>query len=182
MFFWNSLAFSMIQRMLAIWSLVLLPFLKPAWISGSSHIAEAWLGELEDSKRRWTSFYLELLRYQRARLGQLNFYSSEKTESWVCYCGPWDQYSTIPSFPELLKEGMASFLWGASNYTLSSFCMWITAGTRLYFCRSSYSTTELLNETPGPYCWLSDCLNAVVHENPWNKFWHKWIPNKSQLS
>ena len=36
MFFWNSLAFSMIQRMLAIWSLVSLPFLKPAWTSGSS--------------------------------------------------------------------------------------------------------------------------------------------------
>ena len=45
MFFWNSLAFSMIQRMLAIWSLVPLPFLKPAWTSGSSHTAEAWLGE-----------------------------------------------------------------------------------------------------------------------------------------
>ena len=36
MFFWNSLPFSMIQRMLAIWSLVPLPFLKPAWTSGSS--------------------------------------------------------------------------------------------------------------------------------------------------
>ena len=35
MFFWNSVAFSMIQRMLAIWSLVPLPFLKPAWTSGS---------------------------------------------------------------------------------------------------------------------------------------------------
>ena len=33
MFFWNSLDFSMIQQMLAIWSLVLLPFLKPAWTS-----------------------------------------------------------------------------------------------------------------------------------------------------
>ena len=31
MSFWNSLAFSMIQQMLAIWSLVPLPFLKPAW-------------------------------------------------------------------------------------------------------------------------------------------------------
>jgi len=30
----------MIQRMLAIWSLVPLPFLKPAWTSGSSH--EPW--------------------------------------------------------------------------------------------------------------------------------------------
>ena len=36
MFFWNSLAFSMIQWMLAIWSLVPLPFLKPAWTSGIS--------------------------------------------------------------------------------------------------------------------------------------------------
>ena len=35
-FFWNSLAFSMIQRMLSIWSLVPLPFLKPAWTSGGS--------------------------------------------------------------------------------------------------------------------------------------------------
>ena len=36
MFFWNSLAFLMIQQMLAIWSLVPLPFLKPAWTSGGS--------------------------------------------------------------------------------------------------------------------------------------------------
>ena len=32
MFFWNSLAFSMIQWMLAIWSLVPLPFLNPDWM------------------------------------------------------------------------------------------------------------------------------------------------------
>ena len=36
MFFRNSLALLMIQRMLAIWSLVPLPFLTPAWTSGSS--------------------------------------------------------------------------------------------------------------------------------------------------
>ena len=42
MFFWNSLAFSMIQRMLAIWSLVPLPFLKPAWTSGSSRFTYWW--------------------------------------------------------------------------------------------------------------------------------------------
>ena len=34
MFFWNSLAFSMIQRMLAIWFLVPRPFLKPACWEG----------------------------------------------------------------------------------------------------------------------------------------------------
>ena len=32
----------MIQRMLAIWSLVPLPFLKPAWISGSSRFTYCW--------------------------------------------------------------------------------------------------------------------------------------------
>jgi len=40
--FWNSLGFSMIQRMLAIWSLVPLPFLKPAWTSGSSYFTYCW--------------------------------------------------------------------------------------------------------------------------------------------
>ena len=43
MFFWNSLAFSMIQRMLAIWSLVPLPFLNPAWTSGSSQFMYCWI-------------------------------------------------------------------------------------------------------------------------------------------
>ena len=49
MFFWNSLAFMMIQQMLAIWSLVPLLFLNPAWTSRSSRFTvepvEAWLGE-----------------------------------------------------------------------------------------------------------------------------------------
>ena len=34
--FWNALAFSMIQWMLAIWPLVPLSFLNPSWTSGSS--------------------------------------------------------------------------------------------------------------------------------------------------
>ena len=42
MFFWNSLAFSMIQWMLAILSLVPLPFLNPPWISGSSQFTYCW--------------------------------------------------------------------------------------------------------------------------------------------
>ena len=42
MFFWNSLAFLMIQQMLAIWSLVPLAFLNPAWTSGSSRFTYCW--------------------------------------------------------------------------------------------------------------------------------------------
>ena len=41
-FFWNSTAYSMIQQMLAIWSLVPLPFLKIAWTSESSKFTYCW--------------------------------------------------------------------------------------------------------------------------------------------
>ena len=57
MFFWNSPAFSMIQQMLAIWSLVPLPFLNPAWTFGSSQFTYCWsLGNFEPFlKPAWTS-------------------------------------------------------------------------------------------------------------------------------
>ena len=42
MFFWNCLVFLMIQWMLAIWSLVPLPFLNPAWTSGRSRFMYCW--------------------------------------------------------------------------------------------------------------------------------------------
>ena len=41
-FFWNSLAFSMIQLMLAVWSLVPLPLLNPACTSRSSQFTYCW--------------------------------------------------------------------------------------------------------------------------------------------
>ena len=42
MFYRNSLAFSLIQQMLAIWSLVPLPFLNPAWTSAISQFTHCW--------------------------------------------------------------------------------------------------------------------------------------------
>ena len=42
MFFSGTLAFLMIQRLLAIWSLVPLPFLNPVWTSGSSWFTYYW--------------------------------------------------------------------------------------------------------------------------------------------
>ena len=42
MFFWNSLALSMIQWMLAIWILVLLPFQNLSWTSVSSQFMYCW--------------------------------------------------------------------------------------------------------------------------------------------
>ena len=51
MFFWNSFAFSVIQWMLAIWSLVSLPFLNPACTSGSSWFTYCW--SLLSHKQQW---------------------------------------------------------------------------------------------------------------------------------
>ena len=42
MFLWNALAFSMKQWILVIWSLAPLPFLIPAWTSGSSLFMYCW--------------------------------------------------------------------------------------------------------------------------------------------
>ena len=58
MLFWNSLAFSMIQRMLAIWSLVPLPFLTTAWTSGSSQFTYCW-SLVENFKHYFTSVWDE---------------------------------------------------------------------------------------------------------------------------
>ena len=41
-FSWSSLALSIVQQMLAIWSLVPLPFLYPAWTSASSWFTSCW--------------------------------------------------------------------------------------------------------------------------------------------
>ena len=57
MFFWNSLAFSMVQQMLAIWSL---PFLNPACTSGSSQFMYCWsLPSLKDSEHNLARMWNE---------------------------------------------------------------------------------------------------------------------------
>ena len=54
------LAFCMIQQMLAIWSLVPLPFLKPAWTSGSSRTVHVLLKPgLENFEHYFTSVWDE---------------------------------------------------------------------------------------------------------------------------
>ena len=59
MFFWNSLAFSMIQRMLAIWSLVPLHFLNLAWKSESSRFTYCWSLAWRNLKHHFTSMWDE---------------------------------------------------------------------------------------------------------------------------
>ena len=42
MFLWNSLAFSMIKRMLTLWSLVPMPYLNSTWTSGNFWLMYCW--------------------------------------------------------------------------------------------------------------------------------------------
>ena len=59
----GTLAFSMIQQMLAIWSLVPPPFLKPAWTSGSSWFTYCW-------SLAWRILTITLLVYEMSAIVQ----------------------------------------------------------------------------------------------------------------
>ena len=85
MFFWNSLAFSVIQRMLAIWSLVPLRFLKPAWTSGSSRFTYCW-------SLAWRILSITLLACEMSAIG-----GSKNVQflRCVCVCMKLPQYSNI---------------------------------------------------------------------------------------
>ena len=63
MFFWTLFAFSMIQWMLAIWSLVPLPFLNPACTSESSWFTYCWAWSLA-----WRILNVTLLGCEIAQL------------------------------------------------------------------------------------------------------------------
>ena len=60
MFVWNSLAFLMTQQMLAIWSLVPLPFLKPAWTSGSSRFMYCCIPPKKENLVKFSKNYTSL--------------------------------------------------------------------------------------------------------------------------
>ena len=59
MFFWNSFVFSMIQRVLAIWSVVPLPFLNPAWIHWKFLVHELLKPSLENFEHYLASVWNE---------------------------------------------------------------------------------------------------------------------------
>ena len=81
-----SCFFSMIQRMLAFWSRVPLPFLNPAWTSGSSQFTYCW-----------------------------NFCTISKTTEWSLFISKAkhsiSQYSKSRPQPLMLKKLKLMFLW-----------------------------------------------------------------------
>ena len=111
MFFWNSLAFSMIQRMLAIWSLVPLPFLKPAWTSGSSQFMYCLKPGLENSEHYFASVWDEC----------------NCVVAWAFFgiAFLWDWNENGP-FPVLWTCWVFQICWHieCSTFTASSFRIW----------------------------------------------------------
>ena len=96
MFFWNSLAFLMIQWMLAIWSLVSLSFLKPAWTSGSSRFTYCW-------SLAWRILSITLLACEMSAIvqlwklflscSQINFHPFHCTNStFSLYCASYHSF------------------------------------------------------------------------------------------
>ena len=110
-FFWISPPFSMIQWMLAIWYLIPLPFLKPAWTSGSSQFMYWW-------NLSWGILSITLLVCEM---------SANCVVVWVffglAFLRDWNENWPFPvlwpllSFPNLLA-------FECSTFTASSFRIW----------------------------------------------------------
>ena len=64
MFFWKSLVSSMIQQMVAIWSLVPLLFLNPTYTSENSRFMYCW-------RLAWRILSITLLVYEMSTIGKL---------------------------------------------------------------------------------------------------------------
>jgi len=75
--FLEFLAFSVIQRMLVIWSLVPLPFLNPPWASGSSRFMHCW-------SLAWRILSITLLA---CKMHGITFYHLQKFYGAIQFCG-----------------------------------------------------------------------------------------------
>ena len=111
MFFLNSLAFLMIQWILAIWSLVPLPILKPAWTSGSSQFTYCLKHRLENFEHYFASMWTECSCAVVWAFFSIAFLW-DWNENW-----PFPVLWPLLSFPNLLAY------WG-STFTASCFRIW----------------------------------------------------------
>ena len=116
-FFWNSLVFSMIQQMLAIWFLVPLPFLKSNCTSGTSQFTYCW-------SLAWRILIITLLAYAVSLVAQLclTLYMWNECNcmlAWtlfgIAFLWDWNENWSFPvlwpllSFPNLLTYWMQHF-------------------------------------------------------------------------
>ena len=108
MFFWHSFAFSMIPRMLAVWSLFPLPFLNQAWTSGSSWLTYYW-------SLAWRILSITLLACEMSAV------------AWTFFCiaflWDWNENWPFPALWPLLNFPNLLAYW-VSTLTASSLKIW----------------------------------------------------------
>ena len=103
--------FLTIQRMLAIWSLVLLPFLNPAWTSGSSQFTYSW-------SLVWRILSIALLAWRRVQFcGSLSIL-------WHCLSLGLEWKMTFSSPVVTVEFSKFAGIFECSTFTPSSFRIW----------------------------------------------------------
>ena len=113
MLLWYSLAFSIIQQMLGIWYLVSLPFLNPAWTSGSSRVLYYW-------SLAWRILSITLSACEMSAIVQyLNI-------SWQCPSLGWNEIDILQSCGHCWVFQICWYI-EYSTFTASSLRIWYSS-------------------------------------------------------
>ena len=160
MFFWNSLAFSIIQRMLAIWSLVLLPFLNLAWTSGSSQIMYYW-------SLAWRILSIALLACEMSAIVQQFEHSPSLGLEWKWTFSSPIATAEISRFAGILKcstiIGSSFRIWNSSTEIPSSpLAMFIVMLLKAHLTLHSRTSGSRWMITPS---WLSGSLRSFLYSS-----------------
>ena len=109
-FFWNSLAFSMIQWMLAIWSLVPLPLQHPACTPGNSQFMYCW-------SLAWRILSIILLACEMSAIvGSLNilWHFPSLGLEWKLTCSSPMATAEFSKFADILSAASSFRIWNSS--------------------------------------------------------------------
>ena len=135
----------MIQRMLAIWSLVPLPFLNPAWTSGSSRFTYCWSHALPQTQGRRFGFCVCSLQTPCVQC------------SSHCWKGDWLTQHLAPSSVQFSRSVMSNSLplHGLQHARLP--CPSPTPGASSNSCSSSRWCHPTISSSVVPF---SSCLQS----------------------
>ena len=131
MFFWNSLAFLMIKWVSAIWSVVPLPFLNPAWTSGSSWLTYCWSLAWRILGHYFTSLWDECICVVVWTLALPFFGTGMKTDLFQScgHCWAFQICSAVAKFSKLKLSQIWTSLWYSFCVILT--CLLQSSGTTL---------------------------------------------------
>ena len=182
MFFWNSLAFLMIQRMLAIWSLGPLPFLNPAWTSGSSRITYCWpvlenvenyFALLWDWNENWPSPVLCWV-FQVCWHIECSTFTASSSRIWNSSTGmpspPWALFVVMLSKAHLTSHsGMSGSRWVITPSWYSGSLRSVLHSSSMYSCH-----LFLISSASVRPCCFCPLLWPSLHEMFPMYLWFSW--------